>query len=440
MKLKFVLGTAVVLCCTFSCIKKPAAFNFGKTVPGSGPVTITGISPTHGAAGTSVTISGTGFSATSTNDIVKINGVLTQVSSAAENSLVVSIPVKAGTGAITVTIGGQTVTGPVLTYDPAYIVSTFVGSSAGFADGTGQNAQFKRPYGICVDADGNLYVADAGNYKIRKISATGVVTTLAGSTQGFTDGSATTAQFKGVVGIARDAQGTLFITDQSAHAIRQLTTAGNVTTIAGGIEGYSGGSVTAAQFDYPAGICTDAAGTPYLADASNSLIRMVYSGYVYNIAGTPCQTGFADGYGSQALFNDPLGICTDGQGNFYVADTYGQRIRKVTAGGLVTTIAGSQRQGTADGTGTDATFFQPSAICIDSNGNLYVADTQNHLIRKVTPSGVVTTIAGTSHAGKADGAGTAASFNTPFGICVDAQGTLYVSDTYNNTIRKIVQE
>jgi len=441
MKLNTLFLAAIISCCTFSCIKKPGVFNIGHTVPGNGSVTISAISPTHGAAGTSVTISGTGFSVTSTSDIVKINGALAQVSSASENSLIVTIPVKAGTGAVTLTIGSQTVTGPVLTYDPAYVVSTYVGSISGFADGTGQNALFKQPMGICVDADGNLYISDGGNFKIRKIAAGGVVTTLAGSTSGFTDGPAATAQFKGPWGICRDGQGTLYIVDESAHAIRKLTTAGNVTTMAGGTEGYATGSATTSKFEYPAGICMDAAGVPYLTDAGNSLIRMIYGGYVYNIAGTPCQTGWADGTGSQAMFSDPYGICTDGKGNFYVADTYGQTIRKVTSGGVVTTIAGrDQQEGTADGTGAKASFFQPSAICVDKDGNLFVADTQNHLIRKVTAAGEVTTIAGTGKAGSVDGTGTAASFNQPFGICIDAQGTLYIADTYNNTIRKIVQE
>ena len=444
--MKKTLTYAVLSICFFSaCIKSsipippPPPSNIGSS--DSGSLTISSISPVHGAGGTTITVYGSGFSTIGTNDVVTINGKTASVVSASADSVVVTIPVKAGTGAVSVSIGSKSVTGPVLTYDVVYMVSTLAGSTKGDADGTGPGAQFYQPDGICVDASGNLYVSDAANNKIRKVTSAGVVTTIAGSTKGFQDGSAFTAQFNQPFGICVNAQGTLYIADYWSHAIRQYTAAGGVTTIMGGTMGYATGGLGTAEFNNPAGICTDSTGAIYVADAGNSCIRGIYGGYVFLLAGDPCYSGTTDGVGTGAFFSDPYGLCTDGKGTFYVADTYTQTIRKVTSDGVVTTIAGrALREGTQDGPGDKATFFQPSAICIDSNGNLYVADTQNHLIRMVTPAGVVSTIAGTANPGHADGIGTAASFNTPFGICVDAQGVIYVSDTDNNTIRKIVQQ
>jgi sugar lactone lactonase YvrE len=180
----------------------------------------------------------------------------------------------------------------------------------------------------------------------------------------------------------------------------------------------------------------------YVTDASNSLIRDIYAGMVGNIAGSPCQSGYTDGIGTQAYFSDPYGLCTDGQGTLYVADTYSQMIRKVVAQySEVTTIAGKNtREGAKDGPGNVASFFQPGGICVDANGNLYIADTQNPLIRMITPNGTVSTIAGTGNPGSGNGIGTAASFNQPFGICINTQGVLYVADTYNNQIRQLTAE
>jgi sugar lactone lactonase YvrE len=433
---------AVFSACFFSaCIKSSIPIPPPVGTSSSGTLTISSISPVHGAGGTTITVYGTGFSGISANDVVTINGKSAQVISASADSLVVTIPVQAGTGAVSLSIGNRSVTGPILTYDVVYMVSTLAGGAKGFADGTGSGAQFYQPSGICVDAGGNLYVSDAANYKIREVTPAGVVSTIAGSTKGFQDGSALTAQFDQPFGICVNAQGTLYIADYWAHAIRQYTAAGGVTTITGGTMGYVNASVATAEFNNPAGICTDATGAIYVADAGNSIIRGIYGGYTYLIAGDPCYSGTTDGTGMGAFFSDPYGLCTDGNGTFYVADTYTQTIRKVTSGGVVTTIAGrALREGTQDGPGDKATFFQPSAICVDANGNLYVADTQNHLIRMVTPDGVVSTIAGTANPGHADGIGTAASFNQPFGICINAQGVIYVADTYNNTIRKIVQQ
>lgn len=409
------------------------------TPPATNTVSITSITPTHGAGGTNITIVGSGFSTTAASNLVKINGKTATVVSAKTDSIVVTIPIKAGSGDITLTSGDKTVTGPALKYDTVYVVSTVAGSTMGFADGNLSNAQFYRPHGMCTDAAGNVYIADRGNCRIRKISTTGDVSTIVGTTSGFTDGPAATAQLKSPFAVARDAQGTFYITDYSAHAIRKYTDAGGLVTISGGTMGYAAGTLATSLFNYPTGVCVNSSNKVYFLDASNVLVRSVNGNNIDNIAGNPCQSGGTDGWNTGARFDNPFGLCSDGA-NLYVADTYGQKIRKVTPTGDVTTIAGSYIQGKKDGVGTEATFLFPSAVCVDASGNLYVADTDNQNIRKITPAGVVTTIAGTGNKGSADGIGTAASFNQPYGICIDAQGNIYVADTFNNRIRKIVQQ
>jgi sugar lactone lactonase YvrE len=320
------------------------------------------------------------------------------------------------------------------------VVSTLAGSTtAGSTNSTGTAASFDTPTRVAVDANGNLYVADTDNNEIREITPAGAVRTLAGSTtSGSADGAGTAASFNGPTGVAVDASGNVYVGDTQNNEIREITPAGAVTTLAGSTtRGSANGTGTTASFYFPDGLAVDASGNVYVADNDNNQIRKITpTGVVTTLAGSTT-SGSADGTGTEASFHGPTCVALDASGNLYVADTQNNEIRKITPEGVVTTLAGSATAGSTDGTGTAASFFSPRGITVDASGNLYVADTSNNEIRKITPAGVVTTLAGSITAGSTDGTGTTASFSGPRGVAVDASGTLYVADTANNKIRKI---
>ena len=320
---------------------------------------------------------------------------------------------------------------------PEGLVSTLAGSTEGFRDGAGTSAQFSYPYGVALDAAGNVYVADLVNHRIRKITPEGLVSTLAGSTEGFRDGLGRSAQFSYPTDVAVDAAGNVYVADEYNHRIRKITPEGLVSTLAGSTEGFRDGSGTLAQFSYPTDVAVDAAGNVYVADESNNLIRKITpEGLVSTLAGSIW--GFRDGLGRSAQFNKPSGVTVDTSGNVYVADYSNHRIRKITPEGLVSTLAGSTR-GFRDGLGTSVEFNRPSGVALDAAGNVYVADSDNHRIRKITPEGVVSTLAGSTQ-GFRDGDGRSAEFSYPSDVAVDAEGNVYVADEYNHRIRKITPE
>jgi sugar lactone lactonase YvrE len=318
-------------------------------------------------------------------------------------------------------------------------VSTLGGrGAAGFADGPGAVAKFNYPFGMATDGSGNLYVADSENNRIRKITPSGDVTTVAGNGEkGFAEGLGTAAQFAIPSGVAVDGSGTIFVADTYNLRIRMVTQSGDVTTLAGsGAAGRADGPGAEAQFLEPFAIAVDRSGTLYVAD-QNRIRKVTPSGEVTTLAGSG-EKGFADGAGAAAQFNYPSGLAVDESGTVYVADSDNNRIRKVTPGGVVSTLAGST-PGFADGTGAEALFEYPSGLAVDRSGSLYVADSENHRIRKITRSGEVTTLAGRSAHGFVDGSGAAAQFNYPIGLCLGTGGSLYVADTENHRIRKVVR-
>ena len=329
---------------------------------------------------------------------------------------------------------------------PAGSVSTLAGlaGSYGSADGAGAAARFKDPWGIATDSAGNVYVADSGNSTIRKITPAGVVSTLAGlaGSTGSADGTGSAARFNIPWGVATDNTGNVYVADTDNSTIRKITPAGVVSTFAGtaGAGGAVDATGAAARFNSPFGLATDSAGNVYVADTFNYTIRKITpAGSVSTIAGLAGSSGSADGTGTAARFAWPESVVTDGAGNVYVADTYNYTIRKVTPDAVVTTIAGSALAGYADGTGAAARFVEPEGIAIDSSDNLYVTDSDS--IRKITPTGVVSTFSGTPAAGGyLDGIGAAARFNTPSGIAADRTGNVYVADMNNESIRAITPD
>ncbi|MDB5127441.1 MAG: pknD [Mucilaginibacter sp.] len=319
--------------------------------------------------------------------------------------------------------------------------STFAGlGSSGLGDGNASTATFRLPLAVASDDAGNIYVADADNHAIRKITSGGVVSTLAGNGfAGNINGTGAAATFNHPAGLAIDAAGNLFVADQINNLIRKITPAGVVTTFAGsGSAGNTNGTGTGASFNNPTGVCFDNAGNLLVADYSNNLIRKITpTGVVSTFAGTGVP-GAGNGTISTATFKNPMSMTVDASGNIYVADRLNNLIRKITPSGVVSTLAGSGTAGYADGTGTAAQFNKPTNLKADPSGNVYVTDPSNYLIRKITPAGVVTTLAGATTPGMVNGAGTSARFANPYGLCLDSQGNIYVADANNYMVRKIV--
>lgn len=338
-------------------------------------------------------------------------------------------------------------------------VTTLAGTVGmpGNADGASATARFNYPYGIAMDGPGTLYVADYSGQTVRKVMVdTGAVTTLAGKAgiAGSTDGTGATATFNGPNGLATDGAGTLYSADRYSHTVRKIVLAtATVSTLAGtaGVQtspatgGSADGVGAAVRFKVPYGVVAVDADTLYVADTYNHTIRKVdiRTGAVTTLAGAAGAAGTVDGQGAAARFNLPSALTADGSGSLYVTDYGNQTIRKVQVGtGAVTTIAGMMgMSGNADGLGAAARFDRPQGIAADRSGALFVADTGNHTIRRVEVStGAVTTLAGAPGiAGINDGSGTAARFNNPYGVALDAAGTLYIADYGNHAIRKLTE-
>ena len=309
------------------------------------------------------------------------------------------------------------------------VIRTLAGSTSGggFADGFGVFSRFSVPRAIAADAAGNLWIADTGNHVIRRINPAGDVVTIAGEpgVAGFADGSGSAARFRYPVGIAVDpVTGAIWISDKDNQVIRRMTPTGTVTTIAGepGVAGSADAQGTAAKFAYPRGLIVDN-GIAYVADTQNQAIRRVTpDGIVTTFAGKLLAQGSSDGVGGAARFRTPSDVARDPTtGDLFVTDTGNFRIRRITPDGTVTTFAGSSF-GNGDNTGTSARFRSPWGLDIDSSGTLYVADHDNHSLRRITPAGVVTTLAG--------------GFNYPSGVAL-ANGSVYLSDAFNHAIRRM---
>jgi sugar lactone lactonase YvrE len=328
------------------------------------------------------------------------------------------------------------------------VVTTFAGAEIDayiiddFIDGKGLEARFNEPTGIALDTAGNVYVADKGNNAIRKISANGMVTTLAGSYQfGISDSSSTVFSFAYPTGIAVSNVGDVYVADKYNHRICKISTLGDITVLAGAIDslregGYKDGICTNSQFRFPSSVTVDSSGNVYVADWGNDQIRIITNkGEVTTLTGLT-EVDYGKRVALEERFSYPCGLTIDRLGNLYVLDNE-IRIRKINSTGIVTHIAPPGIYGYRDGKSKVARFRAPRGLAVDTFGNVFVADVKNHCIRKINKIGEVTTIAGSGKEGYADGIGTDASFNEPTDVTIDQFGNLYVADSKNNRIRKI---
>jgi sugar lactone lactonase YvrE len=310
-------------------------------------------------------------------------------------------------------------------------ITTLAGQvgAGGYADGVGNQAQFRLPNSVVVDTAGNVYVADTANNTIRKITPDGVVSTLAGvsGSHGNADGAGSQARFWAPFGIAVDGAGNVYVADTANNTIRKITPNGVVSTLAGfaGQPGSKDGVGANARFRNPWSVAVDDAGNVFVADMSNDAIRKITPARVVStLAGQPGKSGMLNGVGPAAQFNNPFAIAVDNADNVYVSDSANNAIRKIAPGGVVSTLAGAPGYvGSTDGNLNDARFWNPQGLAVDGRGNIYVADTGNNTVRKITPTGVVTTLD--------------AQFNSPGGVAVDRTGNIYVADTSNHAVRKI---
>ncbi len=342
--------------------------------------------------------------------------------------------------------------------------SVLAGSTDGISgsqDGPGSQATFWNPITLTVDGIGNVYVGDLTTALIRKITPSGDVSTIAGQA-GFygnsTAGSARHSTLGALWGLVADPSGNIYVDEvTSASFILKIDTNDSLSfyASASGAQGSDDGiALEAPGFNTPQAVAVDTTGNVYVADTGNHAIRMIATnGTVTTLAGQIMNPGYIDGTGGGAQFNSPMGIAIDSKGNLYIADTNNSAVRKISSGGVVTTLAGfydgtgNVNPGYADGTGSEAFFFYPFGIASDASGNIYVTDIGNQNIRKIiTSTGLTTTFAGPDdgsgdgNPGSSNGTGTSASFYNPAGIAFDAAGNLFVADSYNNEIRKITPD
>jgi hypothetical protein len=400
------------------------------TPPVTPPATALGvkaISPTSGPDSTSVTITGGGFGTTAANDSVLFDGHLASISTINDSVLVALVPLGAGTGAVLVKTGGKTATGPLFTYVYTYTVTTLAGGVLGDADGTGTAAKFNDPFGIACDTAGNVIVADDGNNKIRMVTPAGVVTTIAGSGMpGFKDGPASMAEFLDPPSVAVDPNNNVLVADVYNYKIRKIS-GGNVSTVVGSTFGEVNGPVATAQFEFPGWLTVDAGGNIFVADGL----------YIREISGGSVSTLFnAASLGSS--FTTFIGIAVNQGDTLYLTNFPGDYVYSLTGAGVFSDLAGSGLLTYEDGTGSAASFSSCKGLTVDGHGNVLVADEANQRIRMITPGGSVTTVAGSGTGVDQDGTGSSAGFYYPEAVAVDKKsGTIYVLEPMSNRIRKI---
>jgi len=407
------------------------------------PLKVKSFSPLISGVGYGVKITGTGFSANNSENTVTVNGVAATVLTSSSTELLFSVPLTATTGKIVVTVNGKSVlSDSVITIITATITTIAGGAADRLSDGSGSSAGFYGPAGIIGDGNGNFYVADALNNKIRKVTPDGVVTTYAGTgAAGSLNGDISGATFAQPNSFAFDSHGNLFVSCNLNRNIRRITPDGTVSTFAGDPNGDKGNIDavgTDARFGLPLGITIDKNDNIYVVDLLNNAIRKITpDGMVSTFAGGGA-AGSKDSTGTFASFNQPQSICVDAHNNLYVVDLGNRKIRKIDEAAQVTSFAGSGEPGFKDDSAAYATFLEPMAIVADPSGNFYVTDGANQNIRMITSNGIVVTIAGNRRWDLVDGVGGYASFSQPYGMTIHSNGDIYLTDNYSGTIRKMV--
>ena len=403
-------------------------------------IVITSLNPTHGPANTITTIIGKNFDKITVLDSVLVNGKRMTVISRGPEQIVAQVPSLAGTGNIDLWYPGRIIHGPVFYYDSVLMVTTLAGSAtiAASLDGQGLNARFNNPQGIALDPSGNIYVADSN--AIRKITPQGNVTTLAGSLTGYgsyLDGTGAAARFSNTWGLAMGTDGFLYVGDHYNYRVRKVSLSGVVTTLAGitwnggPLTGQVDGSAAVATFNSPAGVAMDIQNNVYVADINNNKIRKIATdGTVSSYAGGNYYNyGFQDGPAANALFFTPHAVAVDPSGNVFVSEWDNHRLRKITPGGMVSTLLGPLEP-SITGFGS---LFTANALATDKYGNLFFAIREG--IIKMTPSGFITRYA-TGGVGETDGPAQIATYRSINGIAIDnATGDLYITDWHR--VRKI---
>ena len=410
---------------------------------------------TNAAASYSVIVTNLAGSVTSSNatlTVLLVPNIVTQP--------INQVVVADGNATFTVSASG---TGP-FTYHwllngtnlPIGIISTVAGIGTNISSGSGYNgdgraainAELYWPNGVAIDGIGNLFIADYGNNRIRKIGTNGIITTVAGNgTEGYSGdgGAATNAELYNPTGVAMDRIGNLIISDNGNQRIRKVTTNGIINTVAGtGYVGYfgDGASATNAKLYYPYGIVVDGNGNLFIADKGNNRIRKVTTnGIIITIAGNGTNGYVGDGgTATNAELNQPTGVAVDGIGNVFIADSNNSRIREVATNGIISTIAGNGYLGYCGdgGSAKNAEMWNPSGIASDGIGNLFIADSGNNVIRKISTNGIISTVAGNGTNGySGDGGPSTSAELTPNGVSIDSGGNLFIADWRNSRIRKV---